>query len=323
MTRSTASEIQSTAANWFARVLSGDATAGELGQLEAWLEADARHRGAFVRTQAMWAFLDPSVETPTEQAPAFEEALERPAGQGRHYHRRALLGGAVAIAASIAAFHFLPDALFAEHQSFVTSRGETKASTLSDGSQIVLDGGSHVETVMKRHERRVRLVSGEGWFHVAKDKSRPFVVAVNGVTVTAVGTAFSVGKSDRILVVVSDGVVQIASSDGEAVPVHRNQTALIVGNTIRVTTLDEEDVRRRLAWREGYIAFDGETLAQAVASFNRFNAEQLIIADTALGNRRVAGWFSRSDPVGFAEASATMLGGNVRRVNGQITLSRK
>lgn len=323
MRRLTASQVQAAAADWFARTLSGDATTAELHQLEAWLEADPRHRGAFIRTQAMWHFLDAPAQAAAGQDLASEIPDEPPVSQGWRPSRRVLLGGALAIAASVAAIQIIPDVLFAEHQSLATRRGETSANTLSDGSQIVLDAESHAEISLKRSQRHVELVSGEGWFRVAKDKSRPFVVEANGITVTAVGTAFSVDKSDRIRVVVSEGVVQIASSGGEPVQVHRNQTAVISDGTVQITTLNDEEVRRRLAWREGYIGFNGETLAEAVASFNRFNNEQLVVADEKLGDRRVVGWFSRNDPWGFAKASATMLGGRVDRVNDRIILSRE
>ena len=73
---------------------------------------------------------------------------------------------------------------------YVTNVGEIANYTLVDGSEISLNTDSVVEISYSAARRAVVLRRGQALFHVAKDKSRPFVVTAGDRLVTAVGTAF-------------------------------------------------------------------------------------------------------------------------------------
>jgi transmembrane sensor len=64
------------------------------------------------------------------------------------------------------------------------------------------------------------------------------------------------------------------------------------------------EVERRLAWREGMISFDGDSLAQAAAQFARYSDTHIVIADPAIGRLSVVGLYSATNPIGFARAVA-------------------
>ena len=51
-------DIDETAARWVMRMDRGELGEAEQRELDVWLEADSRHRGAFVRAQAIWCDLD-------------------------------------------------------------------------------------------------------------------------------------------------------------------------------------------------------------------------------------------------------------------------
>ena len=128
-----------------------------------------------------------------------------------------LIWPAVAAAAALAAIaliattrnHILfghPDA----SDSFATRSAEQMQVTLPDGSQVSLGARSKLTVTYTQAERNVRLESGEAFFVVQKDPSRPFRVHVLGSLVTAVGTAFDVrATNDRVRVAVSEGTVQV------------------------------------------------------------------------------------------------------------------
>ena len=75
-----------------------------------------------------------------------------------------------------------------------------------------------------------------------------------------------------------------------------------------VRTFDGDDVSRKLAWREGMIAFHGETLGEAAEEFARYSDERIVIDDPEVARRTVVGLFVASDPAGFARAVATSFG---------------
>jgi transmembrane sensor len=82
------------------------------------------------------------------------------------------------------------------------------------------------------------------------------------------------------------------------------------------------DIERSLAWREGQIVLEGQTLDEAVAQFNRYNAKKLVILDPGLAAERLVGQFRATDPETFAGAIATTLGAKVDAQGDTIRLSR-
>jgi transmembrane sensor len=86
-----------------------------------------------------------------------------------------------------------------------------------------------------------------------------------------------------------------------------------------VENLPPQAVIQRLAWsgiylKEGWIAFQGQTLESAAAEFNMHNSRQLIIGDAATGQLRIGGKFRVTDVDAFLAALAMTHG--VRAVHG-------
>ena len=55
------------------------------------------------------------------------------------------------------------------------------------------------------------------------------------------------------------------------------------------------DTARALAWAQGQLIFENDTLADVVTEFNRYNRTQLRIDDLKLATRRVSGVFDATD----------------------------
>lgn len=90
---------------------------------------------------------------------------------------------------------------------------------LSDGSTAVpLDAATELELVEERPDRvRLSLLRGRGRFEVTPRPKRSFVVRAGDVTVTVVGTAFTVERvADRIGVAVQRGTVRVEWGAGSA-----------------------------------------------------------------------------------------------------------
>jgi transmembrane sensor len=65
---------------------------------------------------------------------------------------------------------------------------------------------------------------------------------------------------------------------------------------------DSPVVSKRFDWAERKLVFSGETLAEAVSEFNRYNSSQIVIADTSIAGIRIGGRFSADDPDSFIAA---------------------
>src|SRR5262249_47175706 len=81
---------------------------------------------------------------------------------------------------------------------------------LADGSRMTLNTDTRIRVALTETERRIELDKGEGFFEVAKDPSRPFVVYAGNKRVVAVGTKFSVRReNDDVEVIVTEGRVRL------------------------------------------------------------------------------------------------------------------
>ncbi|MEM5518100.1 FecR domain-containing protein [Henriciella sp. AS95] len=301
------------AAEWAARLDRGSLSERESHTLQAWLDADSRHQGALVRAQAMLAPCEP-------------RDTVIPIGQTERGSRRVWAAGAAL--ASVAAA-FLVGVLVlspppTEDLAYQTAYGEVRRVPLNDGSVMTLNTRSKADIEFGETNRSVKLIEGEGFFEVAPDKSRPFLVNSDGYTVKAVGTAFVVRKQsdDRIQVVVYEGIVDVASQTtsplrlkaGDMVEIgHREPSP-------QVSTLDDEQLLQELAWREGKIALTGQTLEYAAREFNRYN-EVHIRVEPAVSGLEVVGWYSANDPVGFARLVADTMELEVSVSGQEIVLS--
>lgn len=61
------------------------------------------------------------------------------------------------------------------------------------------------------------------------------------------------------------------------------------------------DSGQALAWAEGRLVFHGQSIAEAVREFNRYNRLQLRVQDAALAARPVSGVFNADDPEAFVD----------------------
>lgn len=179
---------------------------------------------------------------------------------------------------------------------------------------------------MHEDVREVTLTRGEAWFKVAHDKTRPFIVSAGRIRVRAVGTAFSVRRhDDGADVQVTEGVVETWTTGEEdrKVRVAAGSKAFVAEYEPPKTIQAPADIERSLAWRDGQIALEGETLDQAVAQFNRYNAKKLVISDADLAQEKLVGQFRATQPDTFADAVVTTLGATVKLNGDTIELSRK
>lgn len=306
--RQDASEIEADAARYVAQ-MDGDLWTDENEQeLEGWLARDPRHSGALLRAQAAWMTLDPlsSQTSPSNPAPTQNEALP-PARLSR---RGMLMGGGALIAASIAG-----GIVFFGGTTYTTTIGEIRRVPLADGSIAAINTASAVEVTLDDQSRRVRIDTGEAWFQVAKDKTRPFIVEAGRVRVRAVGTAFSVRRRDIAEkhgadVLVTEGEVEIWAdgAEGHRVRLKAGSRAFVADNAaIETVSTAPSAIDRTLAWRNGKVDLAGASLADAVSEFNRYNTRQLVIADVSIAGARFDGVFRTDDPEGFARTVGAIL----------------
>lgn len=287
--------IDEIAATWVARRDQG-LSADEETELQQWRESDPRHAAALRRFEQTWGTL-----ARPRQTGAVEELSASIAGAARSRRRRRTSALAV-MALLIFSGSTWYRVAEAPTEARIAGAAPARIEKLPDGSTLEIRAGAHAVAEFDEKVRRVRLTRGMGYFQVAKDPARPFVVVANGVEVRAVGTEFAVEIDAALIeVIVTEGRVSVATP--APVP---NPPALvasgqrIVVNSDRGVAAGVADappalVLSRLAWRTARLEFSNTPLGEVVATLNRHNAIKFVIADPQLERVPLSGVFDAND----------------------------
>jgi transmembrane sensor len=187
-----------------------------------------------------------------------------------------------------------------------TELGEQRSIVLDDGSIMILNTLSEATVQFSRATRQVTLVAGEAMFDVVSNPDRPFVVETGAMSLSVLGTTFSVyRKKNSTRLAVVEGAVSAVSryAPGNNVVVRTGEGAVATLQGISLTDL-QFDVEKAIAWTERRLIFDGAPLAEVVAEFNRYNRLPLVVEDSALANRAITTVFNAHDVsalVGFLQ----------------------
>lgn len=218
---------------------------------------------------------------------------------------------------------FIPMTNQATHHEFVTRVGEQATHQLTDGTSVVMNTDTHIRVDYSGELRAIYLLKGEANFDVAKNPNRPFVVHAGNGLVWAVGTAFNVRyTSDLVDVTVTEGVVKVyAEAEPGRVPltsemhqgnnhVQSSREAIVdAGQSIqyqefiqRKDMATPSQLSQKLAWQQGSLIFQGETLAQVLHEIARYTDKELIIIDPHISDIRVGGYYKTDDIDGLLVA---------------------
>ena len=334
--------INAEAAAWFLRFRSGAADEESAEYLD-WLALSPEHRFAMKRADKLWGVFGDHGAAP-ELVKARRDALHRSGRQAaRRWAAFSSIPGTVkgVAAAAILVIVALPAFVLwqqtggrsatgtAALQVFETDIGETRVVTLSDNSRVSLDAFTRLNIRYTANERSIELERGQAHFDVAKDSVRPFRVAAGQQTVIATGTAFNVEMvGDDVLVTLLEGEVVVTDASAArtaatsmpavaaALPTVRLKPGqLLVASMSREPQIvDETDIRKTNAWRDGKIVLEGDSLFVAVERMNRYSRIRLSVADDSLRALQISGVFNAGDTDAFVEAVEAYFPVDARRM---------
>lgn len=286
------SAIDNQALGWRRIQSERELDADERAVLDAWLEEDTRHRGAYIRALVINNAISQAVAHQNLYPGEDRYALRSDASGTRGANRRAFLKYGVWAAGLGVLGAGLSLGLTDRQTTLATSKGEFRRVALADTSVASINSASQLEVKLSAHTRQIILVKGEAWFEVAKDKTKPFVVEAGDIQVRAVGTAFGVHRfKDGAEVLVTEGTVEVWTGKAKAL-LTAGQHSFVPYKTAQITVAQQpQEVQRKLAWRDGKLIFTRQTLGEAVADFNRYSPKKIIISDPSLENKRIFGQY--------------------------------
>lgn len=226
--------------NLLVKYLIGETSESENVQILNWIELNEENRKYFKEFKWVW---DQSKQLEIKEPANVEAAWERLKKRTIEKNESSkssllhiyLQPRWIGVAASILVVCFISYFyLQRTHKSDIinlASDGRVLVDTLSDGSIITLNAHSKLTFPEKFDDksRRIKL-EGEAFFDVAPDKNKPFIIHVNDVTVSVVGTSFNIkSRAGKTEVIVETGVVRI-KNNLDSIQLSADERTTVAGN---------------------------------------------------------------------------------------------
>lgn len=163
------------------------------------------------------------------------------------------------------------------YNTVTTPKGRQFRLLLQDGTKVWLNAASSIRypTIFAGKERKVE-VTGEVYFEVAKNEKKPFHVKVNDETeIEVLGTHFNINSyADEATVntTLLEGLVRITNKKEKAV-LKPGQQAQVAGVSMQpqgIKILNDVDVDKVMAWKNGVFNFQDATLKEVMHQLERW-----------------------------------------------------
>ncbi len=278
------------------RYYDGRLTTEELAEVERWMRASDANRKTAEQIYYL-CFASDALETKrrTDTAGAFAKVRRRiRAAWWRSAMRRAERVAAVLLLPLAGLTAWALAHIGNEFDSMVEIRSTTgmvSCVTLPDSTRVWLNSDSFLRYPARFGKERRVMLCGEGYFNVAKDSERKFVVEARTTEVEVYGTEFNVEAydGDCIRTTLVSGRVGVKYDDQH----HRRQTVrmmpgqqVIYNDRTGVVYLNEADISCNTSWKEGRIVLNNTSLEDALRMIgNKYNVEFLLRNDRLRGNK--------------------------------------
>lgn len=177
------------------------------------------------------------------------------------------------------------------YNTLSTTKGETYQVNLADGTRVWLNAASSLTYLSSSSggQRKVEL-EGEGYFEVATDKLRPFVVSSKGQEVEALGTEFNIESypdESAIRTTLLNGSVRI----NHQVLLRPNEQAVATSSGIKVSIVNAADYAD---WKDGIFNFEKESIPSVMRRISRWYNIDVVYEEGFNSHKIFSGTISRN-----------------------------
>ncbi|KQB53128.1 sugar ABC transporter substrate-binding protein [Pseudomonas endophytica] len=318
-------EQERTALQWLS-VLHDQPDSGDQATFSRWLQADPAHAQAYAQAQVIWELSEVAGNTL-----ANEEALmmQRYLSQINARRRTRLTRWSSGLA--VAACLVLMVGVFAGWQplrwfndlgaDFVSAPGQVRTLALADQTEVTLGADSAIAVNFSGNERHVELRRGVAFFHVTHT-GQPFVVEADGGEAQVLGTEFEVRLQPtgaQVTVLTGWVGVKADKNASQQILTADQQVAYASGRADRAHRIDSA---AQLAWRTGWLTYYKTPLVDVISDLKRYYPGQIVLLNTALGERRISGSFPSQDPQAVINSLQGVLGFEQHNAFGRVIVLR-
>ena len=340
-----------------ARYLSGECSEEEKAKVKASIASDPEKQRLIASMRSVWDAPDPQTSNSdvsrlwgeiaektgitAGSEMARDRSRQRMAGrvikwlQPQLYPiRRYAAVAALLVVCSLAYYGFQEMAIFPfgrptpEWVTLAVESGAHNALTLSDGTRIRLDAGSSLQYPAEfSGDKRTVLLSGEGYFEVASNADKPFIIYANQAVVKVLGTKFNVRAwqpEQRVTVAVAEGKVSLGAEGKTqgAVEIIKGQLSTLPQNGPPAAP-HPVDIDKHLGWMQHEAFFENAPLHEILYQLERWYKVQFILEDTSIAAEQLTLQIQAQSLEDVLELIAALTGLQYQRTDGLVRLTSK
>jgi len=327
------------------RYFSGIAEPVEIQELSAWVQSSVENRKVFEEFRTTWelSFWQNAAENVDLErewdilSSRMMDNADLPVTQRiRHSRTISFASGSRWILRVAAVLVLAAVPLFFLYQHIKGDRLEQFAATessseilLSDGSRITLNKGSVLKYPGEfSGDHRTVILDGEGFFEIARNKEKPFIIEHNNVRVRVLGTSFLVNTHS------APGTMEVVLVNG-SVSVYYKQEGIKAGKTLMPgekaeIALQGKDIRvtqnqdaNFISWKTRLFVFQEESLEEIIRVLNHSYQSKVLLEGPHLSSCRMTASFERQSLDSILEIIAATLDLEIKARGDQIILSGK
>lgn len=158
------------------------------------------------------------------------------------------------------------------YNTISTPVGKNYQLILADGTKVWLNAMSSLKfpVTFTDKERNVELI-GEGYFEVARDKAKPFMVAAKNMKIQVLGTHFNVSaypEDNLVEASLVEGAIK-ADNGNSSILLKPGQQAILRNGSaqIKMQSFNSEEVTD---WKNGYFIFRNEPIDEIMKKISRW-----------------------------------------------------
>ena len=171
-----------------------------------------------------------------------------------------------------------PDSLHKKELEFnqlIIPKGTFYHLVLSDGTKVWLNADSKIKyPVSFGQDKREVSLRGEGYFEVAKDCARPFIMSTDKMDVKVLGTTFDVNTYEdegKSFVVLVEGLVEVSAGKGESRIITPGYMAEVDMHDVQAKIhVSKCDTEHYIAWKSGNFSFRNASLTEILKRVSRY-----------------------------------------------------
>ncbi|MFT7036654.1 MAG: transmembrane sensor [Cyclobacteriaceae bacterium] len=205
--------------------------------------------------------------------------------------------------------------------------GRKTTFELPDGTRVNLNAASELKYIDDvENSKRIVYLSGEAFFDVAKDKTKPFSVITKGISTTALGTSFNVKayKNDafvKVLLLTGKVGVEYLSAKASGLILNPGMGAEYDSNKGDLIAKDF-NFEKEMGWRNGIIILDNAGQSEVMDELERWYGVEIEIEnENQAGEWNYSGRFQNENLDNVLSTMGHVKGFNYKIKNKTVTIT--